>query len=308
MTSNSVSRKPSITVLGYFDGVHLGHSALFKAAKQLKNECGLKITACSFDVLPYKKIITPAELRSGWLHELGADDIVYLSFDKVKDFSAEQFVSKILKDQLSSSAAVCGYNYHFGKGGSADAGKLAALCQQYSILPVTVAEFKSSCSENSGTVCSTYIRSLICKGNLELAFSLMGHHFATCGTVVHGRQFGRSAGFPTLNQIPDGRYALPPNGVYATYCKICGKYFPSVTNIGSRPTFFEGNSKNIETHIIGFSGDLYDKNIPVGYLSKIRNEIKFNSSEELVKQIQSDSEASLSIFNANKSKLLLPTL
>lgn len=307
MISDSVSVKPSITILGYFDGVHLGHQALFAAAKQLKNKYGMKITACSFDCLPNKTIITPPALRAGWIREFGVDDIVCLRFNEVKDFSAEQFVIGILKQQLSSFAAVCGYNYHFGKGGAADAAELSELCRKHGIMPLTVSELKVA-SAADAAVCSTYIRSLICEGKLECAYSLMGHHFATCGKVVHGRKFGRTVGFPTVNQLTENNYALPPNGVYATYCKINEKYFPSVTNIGCRPTFFDVGNKNIETHIIGFSGELYEKNIPVGYLCRLRDEIKFSSSSELVKQIQIDSQASIGIFNSNQTKLLLPTL
>ncbi len=302
------SASPLITVLGYFDGVHRGHRSLLEAAGRIKKAKGGRIVVWTFDTLPGKDILTPSPLRAGWLLQYGAELVILDSFERVKGMSPERFASEILRDALGSLACVCGYNYHFGSGGLADAAELERLCRKSGMLCMTAGEIKGFAEGKNVTVCSTIIRRLVSEGKLADAYSLLGHHFASCGEVIHGRQFGRTAGMPTINQIPSHNCIMPPDGVYATYCLIEDKYYPSVTNIGCRPTFFGDGQKVAETHIIGYSGDLYGKNIPVGYLCRIRGERKFGSAEELVREVGKNIITAKEYFDAERDRLCLPSL
>lgn len=306
----ALKKKPSplITVLGYFDGVHLGHRSLLAAAEKLRKEYGGRIAVWTFDALPGKDILTPSSLRAGWLLQYGADLVIFDSFERVKNMNPGRFTAEVLRENLGSLACVCGYNYHFGSGGAADAAELERLCRENGILCITAGEIKGYAEGKSVTVCSTLIRRLVSEGKLADAYSLLGHHFAACGEVVHGRQFGRTAGMPTINQLPPHNGIMPPDGVYATYCMIEGGYYPSVTNIGCRPTFFGNGEKISETHIIGYSGNLYGKNIPVGYIRRIRGEKKFDSAEELVREVERNIITAKKCFDAEQDKLCLPLL
>ncbi len=302
-----ISEKPSVTVLGYFDGVHLGHRALISAASEEKKRIGdASVTVLSFDSLPEKKVITPKKLRVGWLKLFGAEKVILEDFSAVKDMSPEEFVAKTIKKRLSSVVCICGYNYHFGKGGFADSDELIRLAEKHDIGVRVVP--KLELSPNEPPICATSLRTILSEGRTELFYRIAGHHFATCGEVVRGRQYGRSVGLPTVNQLPDSNGILPPDGAYATYCRIDGKYYPSVTNIGVRPTFFPDGDKLLETHVIGFSGELYGKDIPVGYLKRIRGEKKFSSDAELVCEIERNINEAETLFREENARLLLPSL
>ena len=142
------------------------------------------------------------------------------------------------------------------------------------------------------------IRRLISEGRITDADRLLGHAFEICGEVVHGRQFGRTVGLPTANILPPPHAVLPPDGVYSTFCHIGGKSYPSVTDIGVRPTF-SGSERRIETHIIGFSGDLYGAPLTVGFISRQRGEIKFSSPEALVAEITRNADTAVEDFREN---------
>lgn len=297
-----------VALLGYFDGVHLGHQALISEAKRLASELNAKVAVWSFDSLPKGNLITPMPLRADWLVKYGVDTVILDSFDRVRNMSTGDFVSKLLKETLSAVGCVCGYNYHFGKGGFADSKELSKLCFENGIVCKTVGEVFADSESVRTSVSSTLIRQLISDGKMQEAYSLMGHHFVTFGEVIHGREVGRTIGIPTINQRVNQAFVLPPDGVYATYCMIEGKYYPSVTNVGCCPTFSGEFQRVFETHIIGFKGELYGKNIPVGYISRIREEIKFDSPEELVREVKRNIESSVLCFEKNKGRLFMPSL
>ncbi len=292
-------------MLGYFDGVHLGHRSLLTAAMKEKENFGGGITALSFLSLPKKEVITSPELKAMWLCHFGADSVIFAEFEKIKELSPEEFVIKILKERLMTSVAVCGYNYHFGKGGTADSSELYRLCEKHGIMCRIENKVTVLSDGKVLPVSSTLLRKYISGGQLDKAYSLSGHHFAVCEEVIHGRQFGRSVGLPTANQLPRDGFLLPPDGVYATYCKIDGKYYPAVTNLGKRPTFFGEGKRNSETHILGFSGDLYGKKLAVGFISLIRGEKKFGSADELVAEAERNKITAENIFIQNKDRLCL---
>ena len=275
----------NVVVLGFFDGVHIGHQALLSAAREMADGIGCPVAVRTFETLPGREYLTPPPLREKWLKRFGADAVIADSFSGLKDLDPESFVRDILISDTGAAACVCGYNY-------------AALCRKYKIPCRTVGEVRAELDGEEIPVCSTVIRRLISKGRITDADRLLGHAFEICGEVVHGRQFGRTVGLPTANILPPPHAVLPPDGVYSTFCHIGGKSYPSVTDIGVRPTF-SGSERRIETHIIGFSGDLYGAPLTVGFISRQRSEIKFSSPEALVAEITRNADTAVEDFREN---------
>lgn len=282
MTSDNSA---SVVVLGFFDGVHLGHRALLSAARELADEIRCSVTVRTFDQLPNREYLTPPPLREKWLKHFGADRVITDSFSALKKLDSRSFVRDILIADTGAVACVCGYNYHFGVGGIAGAESLDALCREYGILCRTVGEIRAELDGRSVSVCSTEIRGLIADGRINEATGLLGHSFEICGKVIHGRQYGRTVGLPTANILPTPNSVLPPDGVYSTYCTVGGTTYPSVTDIGIRPTFSE-SERRIETHIIGYEGNLYGTHLTVSFIRRQRGEIRFSSPDLLVAEIR----------------------
>ena len=306
------SKNKPIVLLGNFDGVHLGHRALVKKARELADENGELCTVWSFGVLPklnhgdgFADITLPA-LRSAWLRTYGADEVIFDSFERVRNFSPREFFEKVILGELDASGCVCGFNYRFGRGGAGDCSDLAALCREYGLRVNVVDEVKVTLGDNDMTVSSTKIRELLEVGNVKDAGILLGHSHVTGGEVVGGKKLGRTAGFPTANQRIDKNQIKLPTGVYATYCRMDGGYYPSVTNIGRCPTVTENGDIVSETHIIGYSGDLYGKDLRVGYLDRIRGEKKFGSADELFAEIRRNSETAERIFREREKEIFIP--
>ena len=293
----------NVVVLGFFDGVHIGHQALLSAAREIADGIGCSVAVRTFDALPGREYLTPPPLREKWLKHFGADRVITDSFPALRNLDPQSFVRDILISGTGAAACVCGYNYHFGAGGKADADSLAALCRKYGIGCRTVGEVKAGLDGKTVSVCSTEIRRLIAEGRIADADRLLGHRFEICGEVIHGQQFGRTVGLPTANILPPTHAILPPDGVYSTCCEVGGVIYPSVTDIGVRPTF-SGSERRIETHIIGFTGDLYGSSLTVGFLSRQRGEIKFSSPKELVAEIRCNASAAVEEWERSKEKTL----
>ena len=223
------------------------------------------------------------------------DTLIYMDFDdQIRKMTPVQFVQDILVT-IGAKVVCCGYNYHFGFKGIADANELTALCKKDHI-EVRVAP---QVQANGIPISSTGIRNLVEKGDMKLASEMMGRFFAIDFLVVTGNQLGRTIGVPTINQpFPNG-YVLPRFGVYATRTLILNTYYPSVTNVGVKPTA-GGSPPQAETFIPNFSGDLYHQEIKVEFIEFIRPEHKFNSIDELKAQIMIDKELAMDISNRIK--------
>lgn len=291
----------SVVVLGFFDGVHLGHRALLSAARKLADSMGCSVTVRTFDLLPGKEYLTPPPLREKWLKHFGADRVITDSFSTMKGLDPRSFVRDILITDTKAVACVCGYNYHFGVGGIAGADILSALCREYGILCRTVGEVRAELNGRSVPVCSTEIRGFISNGRINEANKLLGHRFEICGEVVCGQQYGRTVGLPTANILPPPHSVLPPDGVYSTCCTIGETSYPSVTDIGVRPTF-AGIERRIETHIIGYEGNLYNTLLTVGFIRRQRGEIRFDSPDSLVAEIRRNADSAVSDFEDLKKQ------
>lgn len=280
----------SAVAIGCFDGLHLGHMQVIKQA--LKQELTPVVFTFSHkSILPKlgrKEDIIPYDLKLKLLEKSGVSYIYAPDFADVKDMTAQQFVQEILVDRLNAGFVSCGYDFHFAKGGTADADALSEICKEHGIEVCVVPAVKS----DGETVSSTLIRQLIKNGDLEKANRFLGYKLTYSLEVIHGKKNGRKMGFPTINQtIPEGM-TIPKFGVYKSRTKIGSTDYPSVTNIGVKPTIDleEGEQRRplMETHIIGYDGELYGERVSVSLLSFIRAERKFDGLKELSEQLEKD--------------------
>ena len=278
------------TALGNFDGLHIGHAAVIAETLKFADR-GLKPQIMLFDEHSMKAVtgkappmlITAAD-RDKLIREYGLEPCM-VSFEKIRNFSPEEFVKKILVDELNSKAVVCGYNYRFGKNACGNAAVMRELCDKYSLECVVVGEV--DCDDFA--VSSTEIRRAIENGEIGLANKMLGREWGFEAEVVHGDARGRQWGFPTINQKIPEELVMPKFGVYASRVTVDGKEYSGVTNIGKRPTV--GTEYVLcETNILDFSGNLYGKTVRTKLTEFIRPEMKFDSFDELAAQVKSDKE------------------
>lgn len=291
--ANAVS-EANILCLGNFDGVHFAHRTLLREAKKLKEEklplslCGVfcfeKPSIDYFSKNPPKHLTT-LEQKLQYFRDEGMDFAFIADFGALKDLSPEGFVNDVLIGQCACKAAVCGYNYRFGKGGI---GTPQFLKEKLSSDRVVCVE---PVYQDGDTVSSTRIRELLKQGKIKEANALLTSPFAITAPVEHGKGLGKKLGAPTFNQIPSPEILIPAHGVYLTRCKIEGKFYYGLTNVGTRPTVDIDADPNLETHLFDFSGDLYQKELCVEFLDFIRPETRFENTEALQKQIQNDIKA-----------------
>ena len=202
-------------------------------------------------------------------------------FDEVRDMSCEVFVSEVLVGKLNVACAFCGFNFRFGKMGAGNGETLAALMKSHGRSTVILPPVNLG----GEPVSSTRIRAALAEGDMALANSLLGRNFGFVSEVLHGKALGATLGFPTANQRIAHGAAAPRHGVYASLCIIDGKKYPAVSNIGVRPSTDSHGEVNCETNIIGFSGDLYGREIAVYPLAFIRPERRFSSAAELTAEV-----------------------
>ena len=252
--------------LGTFDGFHIGHKMVIDKIRASEKSAVLLFNEHPQKVLTKK---SPGELitettKNELLKSWGVEPIT-IKFGEIMSLSYEEFFYEILLKKIGATALSCGFNYRFGAKALGNTENLKELCKKEG-----VELFVSEAVEFSGEpVSSTRIRNLIKQGDIESANAMLGRAFSYDFLVVHGDARGRTIDSPTINQFFTDDFIVPQYGVYASYSIIDGKKYPSVTNIGVRPTI-EGYSKErSETNIVGFDGDLYDKNISVSPICRM---------------------------------------
>lgn len=294
--------KKTAVALGTFDGLHKGHmSVINKAVIQKDN--GLLPVILLFSEHPQKSLAgnAPKEIFCGRIKQREIEKtgcIPYtVDFERIRNMSAEEFVKKILLDELNAGAVSCGFNFRFAKNGSGNTDILAHLCKKYAITFAVADEvdFGDEC------ISSTRIRTAIENGEIEKANAMLARHFSYDFEVVNGDHRGRILGFPTINQFFSDDFIVPCFGVYASAAFVDGKWYPAMTNIGIRPTIGNSNPRS-ETCILGYSGNLYGTNTEVALLSYLRGEIKFPDIEALTEQMKNDREKAIEIFNREQFK------
>jgi phosphoribosyl 1,2-cyclic phosphate phosphodiesterase len=295
------SGRGSILAIGNFDGIHLGHQAILRAAVQRAAKTKDVPTALTFDPSP-RKILRPEsapprvstnQQRMDWFGIVGLEAAVVLPFTlDLARLSPEEFVEQILVRGLHVRAVLVGENFRFGHKQAGDVALLRQLGARYGF----AVEIIPPVAFDREVVSSTAIRREIAAGNVTHAARLLGRPFALTGEIVRGTGTGRRFTFPTLNLKPE-QELLPAGGVYVTRTLLEGetKSRRSVTNVGMRPTF-NGASLSVETHLLDFSGEVTAKRMEVRFWKRLRDEKKFAGPEELRSQIARDSATANKFF------------
>lgn len=286
--------KNPVVTIGNFDGVHKGHQALINTARERAKELGGSTVIITFNPHPVKvlcpacdlRFITPHYEKLNILSKLGVDYTLVIPFSQeFASITALEFIESYLVDSLGVKWIVVGYDYHFGKGREGNIEMLRKSGDRYGFGVDVLPEI----SIEGFIVSSTAIRKVIQEGRVHFAAKLLGRSYSITGPVLKGRdRGGKLLGFPTAN-VDVGDHVIPKEGVYATWVTFEGKRFKGATNIGYNPTFGEVQL-SLEVHIIGFSGNIYGKEITVQFEHYIRGEKKFSAVEELIAQIGQDVE------------------
>ncbi len=283
---------PCAVAVGNFDGVHKGHRKLIQSAVEKAKEKGIKSAVFTFSNHPRNLLagrtvvqnIQYSEEKHRIMEDLGVDYLFNIEFTwDICNMAPEDFINELLIDTLKAKYVFCGFNYTFGSRAAGNPQMLEEvggargleLCM---IDPVEV---------DGNLVSSTFIRGLIETGQMDKCKKFLGEYYTIGGEVVVGNKLGRTIGFPTSNLMIDESMVTPPNGVYITYCIYNGVRYPSITNVGVKPTIGT-YKKNVETHIFNFNKELYGKQIMVQFVKKTRNERKFDSLDALKEQIRKD--------------------
>ena len=292
-------QRETVLTIGVFDGVHLGHQRLIDF---LKREAATRdylpgvVTFCPHPqqvLSPRTSLpqLTTLEERLRLIRELGIDLVVPLSFDQeLAQLSARHFVA-LLQTHLKMRGLVIGPDFALGRNREGDVFSLHDLGKDVGFWVDVV----SPGMINGDVVSSTAIRQALAKGDVARANRLLGRSFALSGQVIHGDERGKQLGFPTANLTVPTIQALPEDGVYATRAYLGSHTYASVTNIGKRPTFGEGD-RTVEVYLIGFNGVAYGKEIKIEIIERLRAEKRFPTPEDLKAQINRDVEKAMSIL------------
>ena len=293
--SDFVKVPNAIVTIGTFDGVHLGHQAILKDMVKTAKDIGGETVVITFYPHPRQvlninaanlRFITTQEEKLQLLEKSGIDNVIVVNFTKeFSRVSSEDFIRDYIIEHINPVKLVIGYDHHFGNNRMGDFNLLSEMQNKYNF---QVQRIEAHDVENIA-VSSTKIRHSLQQGDIERANALLGYQFSYIGKVVSGNKIGREIGYRTANIEVEREFRLiETSGVYATYVDYEGKEYKSMTYIGKKPTVNSDETENIEVHLFDFDGDLYDKEIKVRFVKRVRGEQKFESLDALKKQIQID--------------------
>jgi len=291
-----------IVTIGTFDGVHLGHKAIFEQMKKDAAQCGGETVLITFSPHPrlvlYKdsknlKFINTQSKKLERIEKSGIDHLIIIPFTKeFSKNSSEEFISSYVVKHVHPEIIIIGYDHHFGKNREGNIQLLESLKKKYHYDVVQVPPFYV----DGQPVSSTRIRNLLQSGNLKEANRMLGYEYAITGEVVRGNTIGHKLGFPTANiKISNEFKLIAANGVYACRALIEGKMYKGMSNIGVRPTIDHGDL-TIEINIFDFDQDIYGETITIFFVDRLRDEKKFENLDALKEQLFRDKEQSLSIL------------
>ena len=294
---DTVEASDRIIAVGMFDGLHIGHRAVLSGAL-IDTDLSPAVFTFSYTDRPKTgEALQTAENRQKILENLGFSALFEAEFSAFCDLSPAQFVD-LLQTKLYAKAIVCGFNFRFGKNGAGNPAVLQQLCDERGIrLIVQPPVFVSD-----PPVSSTRIKEALTDGDMQTVTRLLAHPFTVEAPVFSGQQLGRMLGAPTINQLLPPKTVMPRFGVYASISIVNGRAYPSVTNVGVRPTV--GSPEPLaETYILGVNEDLYDQVIRVQLIRFVRPEQKFQSVDQLKAQIKQDIDKVQSLFSPEPGKI-----
>jgi riboflavin kinase/FMN adenylyltransferase len=278
--------------VGVFDGVHWGHRAIFQRLLEVARGNGIPAVALTFDKHPAELLapdmapsyITSLDQRIELIQASGVERIVVAEFDSaLADLPHEEFLRAIVCGTLRARQIVVGSNFQFGKGRKGNIRRLTSAGPALG-LGVSVV---SSVIVGGAPVSSTRVRTLIARGDVADASKLLGRRFALRGVVIPGDRVGRSLGFPTANLQTAARQLVPACGVYAVEVPVSGTSCSGLCYIGTRPTF-GGTRGSVEVHLMGYKGDLYGTTLDIIFTRRLRDDMVFETPEQLIDQIKRD--------------------
>lgn len=293
-----------IIALGFFDGVHLGHGALLRRVSQLAAQRWAVPAAVTFDTHPTNLILkspmplltSPSDRADLMMRYYGIREVIIAHFDRrMMELPWREFVTDYLVGEHGAIHLVVGHDHHFGYRGEGTPEKLKALCGELGLGCNIIPKVE----RDHVTISSTYIRTLIAQGELELANGFLGHPHTLTDTVAHGKKLGSTLGFPTVNLRFQPGVLVPAHGVYAAKVYFeNGDSRMAVTNIGVRPTVDDGDRVTVEGFILDFDGDLYGKTVRMELYKRLRGEEKFPSLEALRAEVLRNAEQTRAYFRS----------
>jgi riboflavin kinase/FMN adenylyltransferase len=284
-------RRPRHVAIGEFDGVHLGHREVIAGADTVLTFEPHPRAVVAPDAAP--KLLTSLDIKTDLIAGLGVRELVVIPFDR--SFAAQgpqEFIDSVLVARLQAERVSVGENFRFGHKAKGD----ADLLRHQDAFEARVVPLVEVDGE---IVSSTHVRGLVVAGDLEQANRFLGSPFQLRGTVGHGDERGRDLGFPTANLVPDNALVYPGNGVYA--CRAAfedggeWKWWPAAVSVGVRPTFVTGRGVLVEAYLLDFDGDLYDRELRIAFLARLRGERRFDTVDGLVEQMHRDVQAARAV-------------
>jgi riboflavin kinase/FMN adenylyltransferase len=292
--------RDSLVTIGVFDGVHLGHKYLISQLKELASQQGLCTVVITFHKHPQEVLnphsqppfLSDAREKAELLKKEGVDAVIVLTFNRqLASLSARDFLT-LLQEKVRMKGLVIGPDFALGRNSEGNIGALRQLGAEMGFSVTVIPPVR----KNGEIISSTAVRRALADGDMERVQWLMGRPFSLHGRVIHGKGRGAGLGFPTVNlDILPGQ-AVPSDGVYATRAYVDNLTFPSVTNVGTNPTFGD-TERAVESYLLDYHDNLYEREVKIDFIHKLRSEIKFESAEELVKQIGADIRQTKAILN-----------
>ncbi|HEV7347266.1 bifunctional riboflavin kinase/FAD synthetase [Telluribacter sp.] len=293
----------AVVTSGTFDGVHLGHQKILARLREISTQSGGETVVLTFWPHPRMvvsedsqslQLLSPIEEKIEILSQLGIQHLVIIPFTRsFSELSSNDFIRQVLVDRIGTRKLVIGYDHRFGRNRE---GSFEFLQQNASHFGFEVEEISRQDIDQLA-ISSTRIRKSLLEGDVREAHELLGRPYQLSGTVVKGKQLGRTIGFPTANVMVKENYKLiPANGVYTIKAQQAGTIYKGMLNIGHRPTI-DGTTRTIEAHLFDFDREIYGEKLQIELLHYLRPEHKFNSLEDLVQQIKVDKEQTLAYLH-----------
>ncbi|PIE36044.1 MAG: bifunctional riboflavin kinase/FMN adenylyltransferase [Gammaproteobacteria bacterium] len=294
---------PSVVTIGNFDGLHLGHQAMLARIRDEARARGLPSVVVTFSPLPHEYFLGDDPQKPRRIHGFrdrmmrfdGADidRVLLLDFNEaLASMTAETFIRDLLVNTLNMRFLLVGDDFRFGQDRNGDLALLAEAARKHHF----VIESAGAISDGTARISSSRVRAHLAAGEFAAAAALLGRPYSISGRVVHGEKVGRELGFATAN-VALGAFRPIPRGVFAVRAQVdgLGNWHAGVANLGERPTL-GGHRLLLEVHLFDYSGSLYGRHLEVAFASKLRDERRFDSLEELGKQIEADARAAQDVL------------
>ncbi|MBQ8531524.1 MAG: riboflavin biosynthesis protein RibF [Parabacteroides sp.] len=288
--------KQVVATIGFFDGVHLGHRFLIQELKEIAQKEKLPAAVITFPTHPrailqtnyQPKLLNSFDEKLKQLESTGIDYCIVLDFTpELSRLNAQTFISSILANQLHVDTLLIGYDHRFGYNRTDGFEQYVTYGAAYGIKVKKASQY----SEGEAAVSSSEIRKLLSECQVEKAYHLLTYPYSLKGHIVSGYKVGRKLGFPTANiQVDDPSKIIPGIGVYAVWVYLNGQRYKGMLYIGNRPTLDNGDNITLEVNILNFTGDIYNNEISVSFIYQVREDIKFQSVDELITQLKKDRE------------------